>query len=466
MTEEINDGFRHRGGYGLMMRSLNSGVSGLKTHQTAMDVIGNNIANVNTTAYKSQSINFSDLLYQTTSAASGPNTDTGTGGTNAKQIGLGVKTGAISTSITTAGSANTTNNPFDIMITGDSFFIVSDGSNTYFTRDGSFDVDANGNLVMSSTGYNVLGWQVDDDGNIVKDTVSALQIMSADNMTYAAEATSAAYFSGIIDKNDTDVTSTAGRSVSLKVYDALGYSYTAKFAVVDSGTDGVYELSFTGLYDDDGVAVTATTGYLSQTSGDLTDSTLYLHYDTSTGAYTTINSSATDTTASDVAYLNFSTGNFSTIEIDFSSTSNVNNDGTSTISATAGDTDGDGAGREVGNMSGVTVSTNGEIYATYDNGETKLLGQIAAASFANAAGLAKEGDNLYSATQNSGDFDGVGIDVTSDGGYFTTGVLESSNVDLSTELTEMIVVQRGFQANSRIITVSDTMLEELVNLKR
>jgi len=146
-----------------MMRSLFSGVSGLKTHQTRMDVIGNNIANVNTTSYKSQSMVFSDLLYQTTQAASGANAATGRGGINARQIGLGAKTGAISTAIAKQGSAQSTNNPWDIMITGDSFFVVSNGAQNFFTRDGSFTVDGAGNLVMSSTGYTVMGWQVDDE---------------------------------------------------------------------------------------------------------------------------------------------------------------------------------------------------------------------------------------------------------------------------------------------------------------
>ena len=127
---------------------------------------------------------------------------------------------------------------------------------------------------------------------------------------------------------------------------------------------------------------------------------------------------------------------------------------------------GKGTGRKLGEMTGISIQTDGMIYAAYDNGMTKLLGQIAVASFANPSGLQKEGDNLYSATLNSGQFDGIGMDVTSDGGYMTTGVLEMSNVDLSSEFTEMITTQRGFQANSRIITVSDTLLEELVNLKR
>ena len=124
------------------------------------------------------------------------------------------------------------------------------------------------------------------------------------------------------------------------------------------------------------------------------------------------------------------------------------------------------SGRKVGDLSGIAIQNNGMIYASYDNGQTRLLGQIAVAQFSNPSGLEKEGDNLYSATLNSGEFDGIGVDVSADGGYMSTGVLEMSNVDLSSEFTEMITTQRGFQANSRIITVSDTMLEELVNLKR
>ena len=159
-------------------------------------------------------------------------------------------------------------------------------------------------------------------------------------------------------------------------------------------------------------------------------------------------------------------GNFEDISIDFSKTTMYDKKGTSTLEATSGDAGGLGAGRKIGEMTGVSIQTNGMIYATYDNGMTKLLGQIATAAFANASGLEKEGDNLYSATLNSGEFDGIGVDITAGGGYMSTGQLEMSNVDLSSEFTEMITTQRGFQANSRIITVSDTLLEELTNLKR
>ena len=587
-----------------MMRSLFSGVSGLKTHQTKMDVIGNNIANVNTTAYKSSSITFSDLMSQTTARASGPNAATGTGGTNAKQIGLGVKSGAINTNIGTQGSSQSTGNPFDIMITGDAFFVVSNGAENFFTRDGSFYVDGAGNLAMTSTGYNVMGWQVDETtGMIKKDTVTALRIMSAANMTYPPEATSKAYVAGIIDKNDTDVTSANGKTMNLNFYDALGYSYTARLTLRQSDEENLYSVELTGLLDSQGnmvdgwenISITGAEdqsglptqklstsiklqdGYAWETQGTdkvltqggkvvatLTDTdeisdadwdviakaysyegstrdfkNLYIEYpdnnngtipysiqtlvnnfakgeteniekvttdasanggdgtisidgrfydgamitfDPDTGTFAGINGAPTVNTITidfsqvtrglseekdaDGNQIPIPADNFSKVQIDFSECSMFDNKGTSTVAATSGDTDGVGTGRTLGDMIGVSIQNNGMIYASYDNGMTKLLGQMATAEFANASGLEKQGDNLYSATLNSGEFDGIGVDVTASGGYMSTGVLEMSNVDLSSEFTEMITTQRGFQANSRIITVSDTLLEELTNLKR
>lgn len=573
-----------------MMRSLYSGVAGLKTHQTRMDVIGNNIANVNTTAYKSSSMTFSELMSQTTQKASGANSTTGVGGTNAKQIGLGVKAGAINTAITTQGSAQSTGNPFDIMITGDNFFVVSNGSENFFTRDGSFYVDGAGNLAMTSTGYNVMGWGVDETtGNIKQDTVTALRIMSAANMTYPPEATTQANISGILDENDKDVTSANGKTVNLNFFDARGYSYTAKFTFKQSsGTaSNEYSMELTKLLDSTGAeidiskvkfgdnstqtlqtpvtfagdtyewdgkqlktkadkkvvadlsvafnadgslidtsndaaaakaqqetldAIAAAYGYEGSTDeflklyqkdakgtevtvetmlgnmaktttaqGDLVLTTdkdkpmtmdgrffegVKVIFDTDTGKLKQVGSNVTDfKTNVDFTPLG---GNFSNITIDLSECTNYDNKGTSTIGATSGDLDGPGTGcgRRLGDMIGVSIQKDGMIYASYDNGMTKLLGQIATAAFANASGLEKEGDNLYSATLNSGEFDGIGVDITAGGGYMSTGQLEMSNVDLSSEFTEMITTQRGFQANSRIITVSDTLLEELTNLKR
>lgn len=490
-----------------MMRSLFSGVSGLKTHQTRMDVIGNNIANVNTVAYKYSTMTFASLMSQTTQRASGANATTGTGGVNARQIGLGVKTSAININIAAQGASQSTGNPFDIMITGENFFVVSDGKQNYFTRDGSFYVDGAGNLAMTSIGYNVMGWQVDTDPvtgdvrGIKKDTVSALRIMSSANMTYPPEATSEAYMSGIIDLNDTDVTSDGGKVVNLNFYDSLGYTYTAKFSFKqDAGkepsapgaNDGVPADQYKYIMQLD--EIQDSTGKTVELPANTTWANLMgakeVVFDKKTGKISTLKEATiaadgTITIGADVKQgeikLDFGVlngaaatgtgnaeGNFQTINLDISQLTTFDNKGTSTAGATNGKDDqyNTGSGRRVGAMIGVAIQQNGEIYASYDNGMTKLLGQIATARFPNASGLEKQADNLYSATLNSGTFDGIGVDITADGGYMSTGQLEMSNVDLSSEFTEMITTQRGFQANSRIITVSDTLLEELTNLKR
>jgi len=215
--------------------------------------------------------------------------------------------------------------------------------------------------------------------------------------------------------------------------------------------------------------VSATTGIATVTAKTINGG--IVKYNTDTGAFVSVNGDTKSikldfkdsyTSASGTKSL----GNFSDITVNMTKSTLYNNNGTSTIGATSGDLDGLNAGRKLGALSGIAIQNDGMIYASYDSGQSRLLGQIAVASFANASGLAKEGDNLYSATLNSGTFDGIGTDISSNGDYMSTGVLEMSNVDLSTEFTEMITTQRGFQACSRIITVSDTMLEELVNLKR
>lgn len=586
-----------------MMRSLFSGVAGLKTHQIKMDVIGNNIANVNTVGYKSQSIVFTELMYQTTQRASGPNGETGKAGMNAKQIGLGVMSGAINTAVTQEGSTQNTGNAFDVRITGESFFVVSNGSGYNFTRDGSFYVDAAGNLAMSSTGYNVMGWLPDPiTGNIVQDTVQRLQILSAENLTSNPQATEKGRITGIIDRNDSNVLSATGKAMNFSFYDNLGYTYNARFKLKATDEKGIYILTLDdvlqgkeSILDEfeasifvgndtsgssvdaakknsystmDGYTLDPATGYITvadpnggtdptrlipadifntdgtvkagqeenankyaeafgfsdykdllaltvnvRTGGTdeapvmettrilsilLTNPPTYtnaagdtvnlfaggtmnvdgftteagksvkLTYDAEKGTFVGLNGTSN---LKEFNFLLTPTGTtaknpFKQIAVDLSASLNLNNEKTSTVTATYGDKDGNGAGCAVGKMTGVSIQNDGKIYGAYDNGQTKLLGQIAVANFANAAGLEKTGDNLYQATLNSGEFDGIGVDVSSDGGSIRSGVLEMSNVDLSTEFTELITTQRGFQANSRIITVSDTMIEELVNLKR
>lgn len=559
-----------------MMRSMYSAVSGLKTHQTKMDVIGNNIANVNTVAFKSSSVVFQDVLYQMTSNASGANAATGTGGVNAKQIGLGVTTGATNLSITTSGAAETTGRAFDIRLSDQSttnFFVVNNGSENLFTRAGSFYVDGAGNLCMTSTGYTVMGWQVDPTtGNIKKDTVSALRVMQTSNLTSPPEATTQANVSGIIDKNDKDVLSDNGLVKTLTFFDNLGYSYTARFAMKSTGTDGKYTVELEKILNSDGttfydpatetdptksldnifgVSSNATIGtYTSVQSGFYYDSaTNSLHvgnnaqgttitwkdvtdekdanypgyftdntknyslkevygvgdgiinqmknsknvgvsvtkgvltikadvtdygidFSTKDGTFTGVGARTSNNKTNSVTLNMSKLGNnptqFDDITIDFSGLKDANNGGKSTAVMSTGSIDDGvtGKGKKLGAMIGISIDNNGLITGIYDNGNKETLGQIAVAQFANASGLEKVGENCYRTTLNSGEFDGIGDEISADGSSMTSGELEMSNVDLSTEFTQMIITQRGFQANSRIITTSDTLLEELVNLKR
>ncbi len=599
------------------MRSLYSGVAGLKTHQSKMDVIGNNIANVNTVAFKSSSVTFQDIMYQTQSGASGATATVG--GINAQQTGLGVSTGSTKMSIDSAGAAQSTGEAFDIKLTDSqstNFFIVNNGNQNMFTRAGSFYIDGAGNLAMTSTGYLVQGWQAveDSDGSIriQKDKVSALRIMQPSNLTSSPEATENATVSGIIDKNDSSITSNDGYYMSLGFYDSLGYLYTAKFAVKaydvdnyeytaslvsiiddknndilaqftagdgntldeifgsevstakDSFTLGSkfsyagntisttfnnteYELdvttatpvkytsgiatndykdtykttgesqdmrgyvftdptnptqtlfisladmgygvnartefgtdkrTFAQIMDDPqsktntstGETVTETIG-INKKTGALEvvyfDINYHLKFNSEDGSFAYVGADGQESVDLNVDALN-SDGNFHAIDMNFSEVINVDNGGSATAGIDTGSVEDPsvGAGKKLGALTSLSVQQNGQIYGSYDNGNTVLLGQIAVAQFTNPSGLEALGNNLYSETLNSGSFDGIGVEVTADGGSMQTGQLEMSNVDLSKEFTEMITTQRGFQANSRIITVSDTMLEELTNLKR
>lgn len=742
-----------------MMRALYSSVAGLKTHQTKMDVIGNNIANVNTVGFKSSRTTFSTMMYQTTSFASGANAESGKGGVNAKQIGLGTTFASTAIDIDTGGASESTGKAFDLKLSdknSTSFYIVNTGTENVFTRAGAFYVDGAGNLCMESTGYTVMGWQVDANGNIRKDTVTPLKIMSTDNQTSNPEYTTNGVCSGILDDNSANVNSDEGYAMNLRFYDNLGYAYTAKFAAQKTGDKGEYTINLTDILDSNGKSIISGTEtklsdlfgtasaqgsnvhitdnftmasgmagalrrlavqpVLPANSTDPATGTLtytfpasvvnqYLSYTTSSTAtppnmkyelpdgykmeYTVTNPSATDpaqrsyalkildknnqevtpdslnltgwytapttpappapdsnspmkivtvedkikewmdadrlqeapdsmkpptvdpnanyyrlddgqiqelagiftdhlgaesfgsgkalvtivgegsanpqitleitdsstqwngltqatqqsyslkdyldygyltvdaetlndrgiftedlpldaefhyyqgdghydivTPATDGFKMQFSTGDgslnyigqqgsltqtlrmsnyrmtgdnpnpFSDIQIDFTTLKNLSNGASSTAAMVNGSSAGGGEGKSVGTLIGLSVDQSGKIYGSYSNGNTTLLGQIAVARFGNASGLESIGDNCYRTTMNSGQFDGIGVEMDSDGSTIDSGTLEMSNVDLATEFTQMITTQRGYQANSRVISTSDSILEELVNLKR
>jgi flagellar hook protein FlgE len=437
------------------MRSLYSGVSGLKVHQTKMDVIGNNISNVNTTGFKSSRVTFNEIFSQTLSGASAPNADTGRAGTNAMQIGLGVNVSSIDTNMT-EGAAQRTDIASDLKIEGDGFFIVGDDSGNYFTRAGAFRLDKEGTLATAS-GLKVYGWGVDAKGEVEKGKVEPIEIMSAENMYSEPAATSNISFEGNLYTGDADDT---GESIikTIAFYDSLGNRYTTDLKFEYGGgtapaTANAWKVTMP-------VTAPATTPVMYM-NGDttkpiaLTAATIPNIVFSPTGKVTSGGSlSLTITTTAGALPVN---STFNPITLDFSKMTQFKE------KTTAQPYTKDGLAP--GNLTNYSIGTDGIITGTYSNGTKKNFGQIAVATFKNPAGLEKMGNNLFATTSNSGDFDGIGQDPTAGGGKLNAGVLEMSNVDISSEFTDMITTQRGFQANSKIITTSDEMLQTLVNMK-
>ncbi len=460
------------------MRSLFSGISGLKVHQTKMDVIANNISNVNTVGYKSSRVTFSDFFSQSVSGASGANEASGRGGTNPMQIGLGANVASIDINMN-SGMGQRTDNNFDLMIEGSGFFVVGDNSGTYFTRAGAFTQDAAGNLVTTD-GLAVYGWDVDPNGKPVRETVKPIQI-TGDKVYSPPQTTKNIELNGNLDssKTDTDVNTT------MKMFDSLGNEYTYDVKYVCTGADDTgttWEVQIgSSVYPNgsraDAIDLTAAAGELTLNPGtavkepvvytsigeikfDTDGYPVYTEDTTGTGAGDGTNGYFDFVVTSSVATEPVSQfgNNSNTVRVDFTTMTQFNQK----TDASSDTIDGYTAGK----LNELNVGADGTIVGTYSNGQTRIIFQIPVATFANPAGLSKVGGNLFQQTINSGSFDGIGTDVTVSGGTMNGGMLEMSNVDLSSEFTEMITTQRGFQANSRTITTSDEMLQELVNLKR
>lgn len=445
-----------------MMRSMFSGVSGLRVHQTRMDVIGNNIANVNTIGYKSQRVTFNEVFSQTLQSASSASDETGRGGLNPMQVGLGVNVSSIDM-LMTQGAAQRTDNPFDLMINGEGFIVVGDATGKYFTRAGALRKDDDGNLIIPN-GMKVMGWPATADGKDIERTeVRALKLDDpATKSTPPATTTQTSIF-GNLNTDDTPL------ATSIKLYDSLGNLYTMNAYLIHDG-NGDWTLAGNKNGTDEQMKLTDTKGniYTFPAAVVFTPKTLEFGpngklilpgtpptstFALSTGILDVSSATVTDSNGNALQSVNSQIGTTAGVTIDYSGLTQY----ASKSSPDSKTLDGKAAGK----MSGYDVGADGRITAYYDNGDRRLLGQIVVAQFDNPAGLEKVGDNLYNATANSGDFDNIGTV-----GNFQAGVLEMSNVDLSKEFTEMIITQRGFQANSRIISVSDEMLQELTNLKR
>ncbi|MCQ9162508.1 flagellar hook protein FlgE [Arthrobacter sp. STN4] len=390
-----------------MLRSLYSGISGLRAHQTMLDVTGNNIANVNTAGFKGSSVQFQDTLSQLT--RSGSAAQEATGGSNAAQVGLGVQVAAVSTNFA-QGSSQATGRSTDMMISGDGFFITSKRGQQSYARAGAFDLDSRGRLV-SPDGALLQGWAATNGQVNSGGALGAIRISK--DMVAPAAATTKAVLGGNL-PSDAAAGATVVRDV--RAFDTTGAArnLALSFTKTAAGWD-------VAAADDNGATGA---GNLTFANGRLTG-----------GGALTVGGIAVDMSAL--------TGNA----------------GSTTAAVTSHD------GNAAGTLESFAMGTDGTLTGTFTNGENMVIGQVALANFTNPEGLEKTGSSGYRATAASGT---ATIGVAGQGGFgeLTSGYVEMSNVDLSQEFTNLIVAQRGFQANARIITTSDEVLQELTQLKR
>lgn len=447
------------------MRSMFSAVSGLRAHQTRMDVIGNNIANVNTVGFKGGRVTFQEVFNQTLRGAGSP--QGGKGGTNPQQVGLGISIASMDT-FHIRGSVETTGYNTDAMINGDGFFIVADDVdflNRSYTRSGSFGLDEVGNLVTPD-GYRVLGNMYDPINQRYDTSLKGLQISRS--MSFPAMATGVptggtipvgVKFGGNLNASTTILPdtvvladgvnidtlvvggkSTIARDTTFTVYDERGGTHDIRVAFIkrpDDITDPAAPLSQyeVVLVNKDGNITIPATPVTLQFNSD--------------GTYAAGGLEITVTPANGARAFDFA--------VDFSKITDFDNESDASAEHVVG--------YKQGSLNDFAIDANGVITGYFTNGQMRPLGQIALANFSNPAGLSKTGSNLYKITANSGE-PLIGQPGTGGRGSLNPGALEMSNVDLSREFTNMITTQRGFQANSRVITASDEMLQEIVNMKR
>lgn len=538
-----------------MMRSLFSGVSGLRNHQTRMDVIGNNIANVNTVGFKGSRVTFQDVLSQTMQGASGGG---GTrGGTNPIQVGLGMGVASIDT-VFTDGSFQPTGKATDLSIQGSGFFILTDGANQLYTRAGNFDFDNQGNYLVPGTGYKVAGWMADANGTInTNGPVTGIQIpvgatMVAKPSTYikyannlsadakpgtTAVASMNVYDSlGIAHKVDTtfykvddrtwlskakvsdgsisaatewqqitfnsdgtfnsavtmnppspttspltianfkmDRTPNAVNKINHTIFDASGVPHVVNMTCTTNaaGNGWSYSISESGVSNPTVVSGTMSWDSVSST---YTGITIPISVDVGGAPFAFNVTTQVDPAAGTAAFSGSTAATYTTQTSlnDYAITTTTGagnmtvaaklntltlNGGESTIQAIDRD------GYAAGTLDTTSIDPSGIIVGKFTNGQSKNLGQVALATFNNPSGLNKVGDNLFGKSTNSGEAQ-IGPSGSGGRGKFSPGSLEMANVDLAQEFSNMIITQRGFQANSKIITTTDQMLEELANLKR
>ena len=424
-----------------MMRALFSAISGMRNHMSYMDVVGNNIANVNTTAYKQTRVTFEDILSQTVRGASSP--QNGRGGTNPAQIGLGMALGGID-SVMSQGSLESTGKLTDFAVQGDGFFVVSDGTTQSYTRDGAFDIDTTGTLVNPNNGLKVMGWAADANGNV--DTTTPMTPLTipfgtqvSARPTADANPQPATPVYGMTAAGNLDSGAATGAVVesTVQAYDSLGNAHSIKLTFTKTATANDWTVTGTADGGTTGNALPATTT-LNFTSSGQVDTT------SATNGFLPISLALTTGGVTPLAF---------TLDV-------------SKMTQFAGDsqiTPQTNTGAPAGALVSFAVGSSGEISGIYSNGSSQKIGQLALASFVNPGGLQRQGDNLWAPTGNSGQAI-VGTPNSGGKGSVSTGTLETSNVDLAQQFTNMIIAQRGFEASSKVVTSSDQMLQDLVNM--
>ncbi|GAA4362355.1 flagellar hook protein FlgE [Paeniglutamicibacter cryotolerans] len=391
-----------------MLRSLYSGISGLRAHQTMLDTTGNNIANVNTAGFKSSSVQFQDTLSQMTQGATTPQANTG--GRNPAQVGLGVQVAGIAMNFT-QGSAQNTGRATDMMIAGDGFFLTRSGTTTTLTRAGAFDFDPRGRLTSPDGGI-VQGWMADNNG-VLPNGGSVQDIILPSGLIAPGAATTTAKLAGNLPK-ETAVGDTITQDKEVFAADGSSRTMNMTFTRTAAGWD---------IAANDGIGPVVNQSLMLDGQGKLNGTSMAV----------------------------------GGITVDLTKVTGYA--GLKTVSISEQN------GRSAGSLESYTLGSDGTLTGTFSNGTQQAIAQIVLGSVSNPAGLQKTGGSGYAVTANSGEVE-FGTPGAGAMGAIAGGMLEMSNVDLSQEFTNLIVAQRGFQANARIITTSDEILQELANLKR
>ena len=417
-----------------MGTALFTGVAGLQVHQRRLDVIGNNIANVNTTAFRGSRALFQEMISQTWQGASAPSTTNG--GSNPMQIGLGVSMGTVDSNFT-QGSLQTTGFASDLAIQGRGFFILSNdptGQANFYTRDGSFQLNADGELIDPATGLRVQGYLVDPTTGEIDIDGGLQDLVVPVGGAAVVQATSSVELLGNL-SSDAAAADTVERSV--RVFDSLGTVRDIRITFTKTANPNEWTWAASST-DPDISAITGT-------------GTIQFGADGTFTSATSTNISVTFGAGPSVPTSPFA------FDLDFADVTQLS-DLSDVVVANQ-----DGLGRGV--LEAYNVGQDGTVQGVYSNGLTRTIGQVALANFSNESGLLRNGNNLFTPTSNSG-LAQVGPPETGGRGEIAGGTLEASNVDLGTEFANLILTQRGFQANARTITAADTLLQETVNLVR